>query len=114
MGMLSVTPPALAYLDAAISSRAADATVAKPESQLSGTIKSVQRGTADLASTTALDVTVSAVTVAKCELSHLGTKGADAAKNGATLQLTGATTLRIERYGVTAGPVVAWQIVERY
>ena len=108
MGMLSVTHPALANLDAAMSTRAA------PASQLSGVIKSVQRGTADLTSVTTLNVTVSSVTVAKCAVMFIGARGTDATKTMATLQLTSTTNLQIDRNGSTGGPVVSWQIVEYY
>lgn len=111
MGMITRTPPALANLDAAMSTRAA------PASQLSGVIKSVQRGVADMTSVASLDVTVSSVNTAKSVLMHLGLKGAassDAMKTNAYLQLTTSTNLRLERYAATTGPIVGWQIVEYY
>ena len=116
MGMLSVTPPELANLDATISSRAADATVAKPDSQLSGQIKSIQRGVISISGAHAsATATISAVNPAKTVV-HFGgfLSDNDSVLRAPHLVLTDATTVTATRNATANTTTVAYTVEERY
>ena len=100
-----------AQLDTTISSRAS------PSSQMSGIIKSIQRGTIAISgSNTSNTATISSVNMAKAVLIKLGSKSeSNEARHADTLlTLTDATTITCERFEGYGTTTTSWILVEFY
>lgn len=79
-------------------------------------IKSIQRGTAWVTTTTT-SISISAVNVDKSVLTHLGVRvepGASLEESIISIELQNSTTIRARREATTKYAYVSWELVEYY
>ena len=110
VGLTSTQSTQLSNCDTTISSRAS------PSSQMTGIIKSIQRGTINLTSASSGTATISSVTTSKAVLYFLGyDSNNDYIPDAAVrLSLTNSTTITANKNGSTGIAAVNWQVVEYY
>ena len=78
-----------------------------------GGIKSVQRGSASLpSSTSTVTITISAVDTSKTVVTNLGASAFNAFQMNYRLELTSATTVTVYRVNASNAQTLSWEVIE--